>query len=118
MLHYKIEKNYLYINIKYKSFTMSSTNCLRKITQGCSDAGFVIQEERIREACLAANFDTNVAINLLLKEEHFKVSLAAWGIEKNVNLNQNLFKRFGKKCDYNPEKIELVAAIIITDNCD
>ena len=118
MLHYKIEKNYLYLNIKYKSFTMFSNNCLRKITQGCSDAGFVIQEERIREACLAANFDANVAINFLLKEEHFKVSLAVWGIKKNVNLNQNLFKRFGKKCDYNPEKIELVAAIIITDNCD
>jgi len=95
---------------------MSSNSCLRKITQACSDAGFNIQESRIREACLASNFDTNMAIKLLLKEEHFKVSLADWCIKKNMKIDQNLFKRFGKKCDYDPENIELVASIIITIN--
>lgn len=118
MLHYKIEKNYLYNNIKYKSFTMFSNKCLRKITQGCSDAGFNVQESRIREACLVSNFDTNMAIKLLLKEEHFNISLADWCIKKNMKINQHLFKRFGKKCNYETEKIELVASIIITSNCD
>ena len=43
--------------------SLSADNCLKKINSACENAGFSIDKSHIREACLSANFEVELAID-------------------------------------------------------
>ncbi len=94
----------------------SSDCCLRKINSACKEVGFNIDELRIREACLSANFEIQVAVNSILNEEQFNLNVISWCVKNNRTLKNISLKRFGKKCNFDSNKIEENGQIFIPIN--
>ena len=56
--------------------SLSSDCCLKRISEQVKEAGYEeVSDERIREACLANNFDVTAATDNLMREEQLKISL-------------------------------------------
>ncbi len=103
--------------INLSLYHMSSSDCcLRKINSACKEVGFNIDELRIREACLSANFEIQVAVNSILNEEQFNLNVISWCVKNNRTLKNISLKRFGKKCNFDSNKIEENGQIFIPIN--
>ena len=89
--------------------SLSADNCLKKINSACENAGFTIDKSHIREACLSANFEVELAIDSILKEARFNLVMSGWCERNNKKLKNISLKRCGNKCNYDSTKIEEVA---------
>jgi len=71
--------------------SLSSDCCLKRITEQVKDAGYEeVSDERIREACLANNFDVTAATKKLMCEEQLKISLEDLCVQMGQNPNKKL----------------------------
>jgi hypothetical protein len=71
--------------------SLSSACCLKRISQQVKDSGYMeVSDTRIREACLANNFDVNIATNKLISEEQLKISLEDLFVQMGQNPNKKL----------------------------
>jgi len=71
--------------------SLSSDCCLKRISQQVKEAGYVeVSDVRIREACLANNFDVNAATAMLMREEQLKISLEDLCVRMGQNPNKTL----------------------------
>ena len=71
--------------------SLSSACCLKRISQQVKDSGYMeVSDTRIREACLANNFDVNIATNKLIGEEQLKISLEDLCVQMGQNPNKKL----------------------------
>ena len=71
--------------------SLSSDNCLKRISEQVKDAGYEeVSDARIREACLANNFDVTAATDNLMREEQLKISLEDLCVEMGQNPNKKL----------------------------
>jgi len=71
--------------------SLSSDCCLKRITEQVKDAGYKeVSDERIREACLANNFDVTAATKKLMCEEQLKISLEDLCVQMGQNPNKKL----------------------------
>lgn len=71
--------------------SLSSDCCLKRISQQVKEAGYVeVSDTRIREACLANNFDVNAATAMLMREEQLKISLEDLCVRMGQNPNKTL----------------------------
>ncbi len=71
--------------------SLSSDCCLKRISQQVKEAGYVeVSDTRIREACLANNFDVNAATAMLMREEQLKISLEDLCVKMGQNPNKKL----------------------------
>ena len=94
----------------------SSDSCLRKINSACKEAGFNIDESRIREACLSANFEIESAVNSILNEEQFNLNVISWCVKNNRTVKNISLQRFGKKCNFDSNKIDENGKLFIPIN--
>lgn len=71
--------------------SLSSDSCLKRISQQVKEGGYMeVSDERIREACLANNFDVIAATNKLIGEEQLKISLEDLCVQMGQNPNKKL----------------------------
>jgi hypothetical protein len=71
--------------------SLSSACCLKRISKQVKDSGYMeVSDTRIREACLANNFDVNIATNKLISEEQLKISLEDLFVQMGQNPNKKL----------------------------
>ena len=71
--------------------SLSSDCCLKRISEQVKEAGYTeVSDARIREACLANNFDVNTATDKLIREEQLKISLEDLCVRMGHNPNKTL----------------------------
>ena len=71
--------------------SLSSDCCLKRISEQVKDAGYEeVSDKRIREACLANNFDVTAATDKLICEEQLKISLEDLCVQMGQNPNKKL----------------------------
>ena len=71
--------------------SLSSDYCLKRISQQVNEAGYMeVSDERIREACLANNFEVTAAVDKLIREEQLKISLEDLCVKMGQNPNKKL----------------------------
>ena len=71
--------------------SLSSACCLKRISQHLNAGGYMeVSDIRIREACLANNFDVIAATNKLIGEEQLKISLEDLCVQMGQNPNKKL----------------------------
>ena len=71
--------------------SLSSACCLKRISQQVKDGGYMeVSDTRIREACLANNFDVTAAAKKLMREEQLKISLEDLCVQMGQNPNKKL----------------------------
>jgi len=71
--------------------SLSSACCLKRISQQVKDGGYMeVSDTRIREACLANNFDVIAATDKLICEEQLKISLEDLCVQMGQNPNKKL----------------------------
>ena len=71
--------------------SLSSDSCLKRISQQVKEGGYMeVSDRRIREACLANNFDVIAATNKLIGEEQLKISLEDLCVQMGQNPNKKL----------------------------
>ena len=71
--------------------SLSSDCCLKRISEQVKEAGYTeVSDIRIREACLANNFDVNAATAKLIREEQLKISLEDLCVRMGHNPNKTL----------------------------
>jgi hypothetical protein len=71
--------------------SLSSACCLKRISQHLNAGGYMeVSDARIREACLANNFDVIAATDKLICEEQLKISLEDLCVQMGQNPNKKL----------------------------
>ena len=71
--------------------SLSSDCCLKRISQQVKAGGYMeVSDTRIREACLANNFDVIAATDKLIREEQLKISLEDLCVQMGQNPNKKL----------------------------
>ena len=71
--------------------SLSSDCCLKRISQHVKESGYMeVSDARIREACLANNFDVTAATDKLICEEQLKISLEDLCVQMGQNPNKKL----------------------------
>jgi hypothetical protein len=83
---------------------MYASTKLRKIREICINNGHVIDECRIKKACLTSNFDIQDAAQKLLKEESFKIKLFELSKTCGYYPSKNIINWCCKKKHFNREK--------------
>jgi hypothetical protein len=79
------------INKKYIMMSLSSNCCLKRISQQVKAVGYMeVSDTRVREACLANNFDVIAATDKLIREEQLKISLEDLCVQMGQNPNKKL----------------------------
>ena len=64
----------------------------------------------------SANFEIQDAVNSILNEERFNLNVISWCVENNRTIKNISLKRFGKKCNFDSNKIEENGQIFIPIN--
>jgi len=71
--------------------SLSSDCCLKRISQKVKAGGYMeVSDTRIREACLANNFDVIASTDELIHEEQLKISLEDLCIQMGQSPNKKL----------------------------
>ena len=87
--------------------SLSAQSCLKRIRQQVEDTGYkTVSEERIREACLANNFNINEAANVIIQEEHLKIYMENVCIQLGYTPNMPMILRSCIKYKFNQKLVE------------
>lgn len=86
---------------------LSARSCLKRIRQQVEDTGYkTVSEERIREACLANNFDINDAAGVIIQEEHLKIYMENVCIQLGYTPNVRMILYSCIKYKFNQKLVE------------